>query len=303
MLATAIPRLTDTEFSGHIGTLVDITELKQEQGRVLANQKLESLGVLAAGIAHDFNNRLANIVADAEVVSAEIGDVSAAKEGLKRIQEVALRASETVRELFAYAGQEKAEFRSLDLGGLIGEMAQPMELAISKNATIEFDLPEELPPVYANAAQIRQVLNNLVTNAAEALGSRPGVIRVRASRSAPGTGSEETVGLNGSPADYVRLEVSDNGDGMSEEVCSRIFDPFFTTKFPGRGLGLAAVQGIVRLHGRNDSGGQRTGLRYENCHSAADRRRAESPFRRGAHEHLCTGRDGALHALGPDDRG
>ena len=123
------------------------------------------------------------------------------------------------------------------------------ELAISKNATLEFDLPEDLPPVYGNAAQIRQVLTNLVTNAAEALGSRPGVIRVRASRSAPGTGSEEIAGLNGSAADYVRLEVSDNGDGMSEEVCSRIFDPFFTTKFPGRGLGLAAVQGIVRLHG------------------------------------------------------
>ena len=92
MLATAIPRFTGTEFGGHIGTLVDITELKEEQERVLARQKLESLGVLAAGIAHDFNNRLANIVADAEVVSAEIGDVSAASEGLERIRQVALRA-------------------------------------------------------------------------------------------------------------------------------------------------------------------------------------------------------------------
>ena len=110
-----------------------------------------------------------------------------------------------------------------------------MKVSISKHAVLKINLDKDLPAVWGNAPQIRQVLMNLVINASEAIGDKEGVIQVTTSRVPAG--------------DYVRLEVSDNGCGMTEEAKAKIFDPFFTTKFAGRGLGLAVVQGIVRAHG------------------------------------------------------
>jgi CheY-like chemotaxis protein len=128
-------------------------------------------------------------------------------------------------------------------------MLELLKIAISKHATLMVDLPQNLPAVRASAVQIRQVVMNLITNASEALEDQEGVISVTIAVVGPGPGSFSDSQADPSHGEYLRLEVRDTGCGMTEEVQSRIFDPFFTTKFAGRGLGLAAVQGIIRSHG------------------------------------------------------
>jgi two-component system, cell cycle sensor histidine kinase and response regulator CckA len=239
VLDTGVPRFSpDGVFEGYIGSGIDITELKRSQEEALARQKLESLGVMAGGIAHDFNNLLGSIMAESELLRDELEDNPAAQLGAKRIGDVAMRAAEIVRQLMVYAGRDSAEFEQVDLAGIVREMLQLMRVSISKNAALNVDLPERLPVIRANPAQIRQVVMNLITNASEALGGREGAVTVALMQ----------VHTSGEPG-YLRLEISDTGCGMREEVRAGIFDPFFTTKGAGRGLGLASVQGIIRSHG------------------------------------------------------
>jgi len=166
---------------------------------------------------------------------------------------VAIRGAEIVRELMIYAGQDgTALLEAVDLSRLVEEILELLRVSISKHAVLRYlrtDLSRNLPAVRGNAAQIRQVVMNLVINASEAIGEKEGIINattvlVSGSVNLASTG---TTGMP--PGEYVRLEVSDNGCGMTETVKAKIFDPFFSTKFAGRGLGLAVVQGIVRAHG------------------------------------------------------
>ncbi|MEO8597487.1 MAG: ATP-binding protein [Candidatus Solibacter sp.] len=245
-----VPRFgPDGEFAGYIGTCIDVTEIKRSHEAALARQKLESVGVLAGGIAHDFNNLLGSIMADAELALTLLPAGSEAAEGIARINGVSLRAAEIVRELLAYAGKESAVLETVNASALVREMMQFLSVSISKRAVLRVQLPEDLPAVHANAAQLRQVVLNLVTNASEALGEDGGFITVSASQSRVSGDALAEKGLGSAEGNYLRLEVRDTGCGMTEEVRARMFDPFFTTKFTGRGLGLAAVQGIVRGHG------------------------------------------------------
>jgi two-component system cell cycle sensor histidine kinase/response regulator CckA len=245
VLATGRPRFESSgAFAGYVGSCTDITDVKRTQEEALARQKLESLGVLAGGIAHDFNNLLGGIVMNSELVLSELQGGSPAAEGVASIRNVAVRAAEIVGQMMAYAGQEDAVFEPVDLSRLLNELLEFLKVSISKRATLRVTLSEKLRTVRANSAQLRQVVLNLITNASEALGEQEGIIsvavtQVKSDESAP------TV----SRGDYVRLGISDTGCGMTEETQSKIFDPFFSTKFPGRGMGLAAVKGIVRRHG------------------------------------------------------
>jgi PAS domain S-box-containing protein len=231
---SAVPRMApDGVFSGYIASCIDITEVKRTQEEVLASQKLESVGRLASGIAHDFNNLLGGILASAELVLAEREQGLSSDEELLRIRTAAVRGGEIVRQLMIYGGKESPAFEPVDVSSLVEEMLQLLKVTISKHAVLKAELGECLPAVHGNPAQIRQIVMNLVTNASEAIAARDGVIRVTTS-----------------PAgDYIQLGVSDTGSGITPEVQARIFDPFFTTKFTGRGLGLSAVDGIVRAHG------------------------------------------------------
>ena len=195
--------------------------------------------MLAAGIAHDFNNLLGGIHANAEV--AEAGAVGAfAGEEIQAIKAISMRASEIVRQLMIYAGNEKSDFEPLDLSQLVREMLALIKVSISKSAALEIDLAKDLPAVLGNGPQIQQVVMNLVLDASDALGGRSGVIAVTTSSSSPATRS--------GGGNFVSLEVSDTGSGIPKESQARIFDLFFTTKFAGRALGLATVQGIARAH-------------------------------------------------------
>jgi PAS domain S-box-containing protein len=236
----------DGSFAGHIGSCLDMTELKRNQEEAVARQKLESLGVLASGIAHDFNNSLGGILASAEMLMLDLDESSPHWEELERIRNVAIHGSEIVRQLMVYAGEESAVLEDVDLASLVGEMLDLMQVSISKRAAMKVDLPKDLPIIRANQAQLRQVVMNLITNASEALGTEGGAISVSLAPVNVGAGNRIS-GLR--EGDYLRLQVADTGCGMTEGIKARIFDPFFTTKPTGRGLGLSAVRGIISSHG------------------------------------------------------
>ena len=235
------------------GSVRDITaektaELERERLRLkmLETQKLESLGVLAGGIAHDFNNLLTVILANATFVRGERGPND---DRLHDIEAAARRAADLCRQMLAYAGKGTFVVEPVDLGTLVRDTTQLLKVSISKKARLQFSLAPDLPMVDADPSQLRQVVMNLVINASEALADASGDIRLTtcvARPQPPAAGLIYSFDLP--PRDCVCLEVVDTGQGMSAGTLARIFDPFFTTKFAGRGLGLAAVLGIVRAH-------------------------------------------------------
>ena len=219
-------------------------------------QKLESIGVLAGGIAHDFNNLLHVVLGNADIALGNLTAGSPAREPLEEVVRATLRAADLTRQLLAYSGKGAFVVRHLDLSTEVREMATLLRTSISKQATLAWELTPDLPAVSADPTQIRQIVMNLITNASDALGEAGGTITLRTGVTrledlehqrfgAPLQG-EEPVEQSKGPLVY--LEIGDTGSGMSPDTLSRIFDPFFSTKFSGRGLGLAAVMGIVRTH-------------------------------------------------------
>lgn len=227
-----------------LAMIEDITEVKRNQEEAILRQKLESVGTLATGIAHDFNNLLGAVLAQAELAQAELGAGSIAEGELKTIRDLATRGSEIVRELMIYAGKETMSLGLVDVSRIVEEMLELLKVSVSKHSTIEMDLGQRLPLALASAAQISQLVMNLVTNASEAIGDRDGVIRVTTQRVTVGHSSRAMERLP--EGEYIQLKISDTGCGMSPEKQARVFDPFYSTKSGSRGLGLAVVHGIVR---------------------------------------------------------
>jgi len=235
----------------------DITENKrvEEEKRnlelqVQRVQKLESLGVLAGGIAHDFNNLLMVVLGHAEIAIQEIPPKYAVRENLAEITTAAQRAAELSQQMLLYAGRAAFALERVELRELVEKMAHLLQTAIPKTAVLTLHLERGLPPVEADPGQIRQIVMNLVINASEAIGDRSGTITVSLGATRCDEEYLRMTELHDhvAPGLYVHLEVTDTGIGMDAETRSRIFEPFFTTKFAGRGLGLAAVLGIVRAH-------------------------------------------------------
>jgi len=204
-------------------------------------QKLESIGVLAGGIAHDFNNLLHVVLGNADLARLHVPADSPAGEHLEEVIRATQRAAELTQQLLAYSGRGVVEQRRLDLSCEVREMGTLLRTAMSKQATLHWDLAPDLPPITADATQVRQVVMNLITNASDALGDESGTISLR-------TGLTHDDDEGKTPVPFVFLEVVDTGCGMDSSTLQRIFDPFFSTKFGGRGLGLAAVMGIVERH-------------------------------------------------------
>jgi PAS domain S-box-containing protein len=248
MLETATPRrLADGSFAGYVGIALDATDLKQGQEQLLAAQKLESLGVLVAGIAHNFNNLMGAVIAEADLALSELPPGSAPYENVERINAIAIRAADIVFMLTVYATAGTAgQLTSINFSSVVEEILPLIRATVSKNIDFSVSLAPTLPLIRADMSQLRQVVMNLLTNACEALPSQEGTVCVNTSyiRLRPGDARLDQGNLH--PGGYVRLCVTDNGCGIPIEMRGKIFDPFYTTKFLGRGLGLAAVQGIVR---------------------------------------------------------
>ena len=252
VLEDGIPRFEQGGvFVGYIGSCLDITDLKRAHEEDLTKQKLETVGMLAGGIAHDFNNLLGGVLAHSELALAELASGSNPTDELERIRDGAIRGAEIVRQLMIYAGQESEALELVDVSAIVKDMLELLKVSVSKHVSVEADLGKQLPVVRANPSQIRQVVMNLFYNASEAIGDQDGVIRVTTRRVIVGGDSPVATSEPLAKGDYVQLEISDTGRGMTPEVQARIFDTFFTTKIGGNhGLGLAGVQKIVeRLHG------------------------------------------------------
>jgi two-component system, cell cycle sensor histidine kinase and response regulator CckA len=246
-----------------LGTHMDITERKRAEEALRLAQKTESLGVLAGGVAHDFNNLLVAILGQTSLALAKLSPESAANAPIQKAVAAAQRAADLTRQLLAYSGRGRFTVQPLRLNSLVEENLRLLEVALPKNVRLAADLAEHLPMIQADAGQLQQVLMNLIINAAEAIGVRPGAVAIRTGVteiSASDCHLWRHTGELPAAGRYVILQVSDDGCGMDALTLNRIFDPFFTTKFTGRGLGLAAVLGIVKGH--------RGGLRVESIPGA-----------------------------------
>ena len=220
------------------------------QRQFLHAEKLKSLGLMAGGIAHDFNNLLAAVIGNIELGLLDSKNKPPIHELLREALTAANRAAHLTRQMLAYSGRGRFVVTNLDLNGVIRGMEEILNAAVSKKASLELSLAPMLPMVEGDAAQLQQIVVNLVTNASEALEDKPGYISVTTAVRIYDDNflAASRTGTPLKPGCYVTLEVCDSGCGMDESVQQRLFDPFFSTKFTGRGLGMSAVLGAVRSH-------------------------------------------------------
>lgn len=241
------------------GVLVarDITSHREREREQLQVERklqealfLENLSVLAEGIAHDFNNILTSIIGYAELTMLDLPAHDPARTNVDAIVSGARRASDLTRQLLAYAGKGRFAVQTLELNALVSGLTTLLLGLLGPGATLTLQLAEPLPPITVDASQIEQMLIQLIKNAAEALDKGLGTVTISTKLTALSREKLDglTFGAGLLPGLYVCLAITDNGPGMDEATLARIFTPFFTTKFTGRGLGLAAVYGIVRSH-------------------------------------------------------
>ncbi|WLT32514.1 response regulator [Geothrix sp. PMB-07] len=225
-------------------------EQRRTQEALLNSQRLESLGVLAGGIAHDFNNLLAAVQGNLNLAQAQIDPGGPAHRPLEQAEMAVQKASDLTRQMLAYSGRGHFLIKPLDLNLSVKEMSHLLQVTLPKKTTLILNLAPDVPPILADAAQIQQVMLNLVTNAAEAIGPQEGVITLSTSAEYLDQPALEalcpTQGLEA--GSFAILQVADTGCGMDSELIERIFDPFFTTKQTGHGLGLSAIHGILKTH-------------------------------------------------------
>ncbi len=256
-LESVATRKNEKGVSEILTTVSDITELINiEKERLILEkevrhvQRLESLGVLAGGIAHDFNNILTSVLGNTGLMLMELPDDSPLREKLVDIETASKRAVILAQQMLAYSGKGKFDVRTINLNEVIMDISKLLESSISRQVTMEFKLDKNIPAIEADVAQIQQVVMNLITNAAEAIGDGNGVVTVVSGITmAPESDGQGLMPTEPPSGEYVYIKVVDSGIGMNEETLERLFDPFFSTKFSGRGLGMSAVLGIV--HGHN----------------------------------------------------
>jgi two-component system, cell cycle sensor histidine kinase and response regulator CckA len=249
-----------TTYLGNPATQVIIRDIRERkrieaerlafERRLLETQKLESLGVLAGGIAHDFNNLLMGVLGNASLALLELPPGSPVEYSIRQIEDAARRAAELTRQMLVYAGKEQFVVQAVSLSAIVEEMSRRAQVSFGKSVSLQRHLDNQLPRIQADAAQMRQLVMNLVINASEAIGDAAATITLTTGvRRLTNAYLATTYLAPDLPSgSYVYLEVADTGRGMDAARLARIFEPFFTTRFTGRGLGLSAVLGIVRGH-------------------------------------------------------
>jgi len=253
-------RNDDGEMVGLVGIAIDATSRLQAdaeknlmQKQMEHAQRLESLGVLAGGIAHDFNNILTSIMGNASMAERKFKGVSEKGTGyLSNIVQAAEKAALLCKQMLAYSGKGHFIVKPINLSSMVKSVTSLLGVSIHSTVELKYHLADQLPNIEADEAQLQQVIMNLVINASDAIGEQHGVVSISSGLMYADVAylaqtvvhSEVSLG----EGDYVYLEVSDTGCGMSPDVQTRLFEPFFTTKFTGKGLGMSAIQGIIRGH-------------------------------------------------------
>ncbi len=232
--------------------LTDITQYEETNKIIYYQQKMESLGRMAGGIAHEYNNLLVGILGQATVALAKLGEAHPASKHMQKAVKSAKQAAFLTQQMLAYSGRRYLEKQSLNLDEFVLDNLPLIQAAIPKFIQIDTHLANHLPVILVDKGQLQQVLMNLILNATEAIGEQSGRITITTKRFQ--LHENDSVRMNDVGPElqtnmYVCLSVHDNGCGMDDETRKQIFDPFFTTKFTGRGLGLAAVKGIMVGHG------------------------------------------------------
>jgi len=249
LASRAAPRFdAGGRFAGLIGSCIDITESRQAEERLRHAAKLESLGILAGGIAHDFNNLLTGIMGNASLILEDLPPESRSIPFAENIVQASETAAQLTRQMLAYSGKGRFVLERVDLSREVREITPLLEASIPRMVALKMQLARALPLVEADPGQIQQLVMNLVINGAEAIGNSAGTVTVATEVSHLDSNLPIVSGFPVPEGRCVTLRVLDTGCGMDAQTRSRIFDPFFTTKFTGRGLGLAAVSGIVRGH-------------------------------------------------------
>jgi len=238
-----------------VATIRNITERKLAEAhrerleqQLRQSQKMEAIGTLAGGIAHDFNNILTAILGHAELMRPQVRGLPGVEDRLAEITKAGARAKDLVSQILTFSRRQEHTRTPMSLAPAIAEALKLLRAAIPASIEIDADVDPNLPPVRADATQIHQVVMNLASNAAAAMGGGPGQLLVRCSAVTLDDAAAADAGVAAGP--YVRLVIEDTGCGMPPEVLERVFDPFFTTKGPGEGtgLGLSVVHGIVKAH-------------------------------------------------------
>lgn len=250
-LSRAVPISSgDGEILKWFGTTTDVEDQKQTETALFNKQKLDSLGVLAGGIAHDFNNLLCVVLGGASLMADALPPEDSLQGSLTDIINATERAAHLTRQMLAYAGKGQFLIEQLDMGELVQSTCDLVRASLPKNVVLTVHPERDLPAVSGDAGQMQQVVMNLVMNAGEAIDQTTGGrVRVKITRvdvTAARVQKIELITGNLTAGRYIVIEIQDSGCGMDEETREKIFDPFFTTKFTGRGLGLSAVQGIIR---------------------------------------------------------
>ena len=234
-----------------VAFIQDITERKNTEQALRNAQKMESIGTLAGGIAHDFNNLLNAIMGQSSLALHKLPKESPAVNNITKAINASEHAADLTRQLLAYSGRGKFINAEIDLNSLVKENVQMLEVSVPKTTQLQYALGSSSPRIIGDVGQIQQVIMNLIINAGEAMGPNPGYIILRTDQvelRENDTGYWKYTNIPLAPGSYAKIQVRDTGSGISQETLTRIFDPFFTTKFTGRGLGLAAVLGIIKGH-------------------------------------------------------
>ena len=250
-LSSAVPiGVVDGQVAKWFGTGTDMEDQKRAELAVFHKQKLESLGVLAGGLAHDFNNLLCGILGGASFIADSLPPSDSMQSILNDMIRASERAAHLTRQMLAYAGKGSFLIEQVDLNELIQSTCAMIKGSIPNHVLLTLDLRPDLLPVSADSSQMQQVAMNLILNAAESIdeSKRGSVIVTTDLVKLTAVEIEETEFVTGTlaPGCYVMLQVRDNGSGINESILNKIFEPFYTTKFTGRGLGLSAVEGILR---------------------------------------------------------
>jgi PAS domain S-box-containing protein len=250
-------RDSERRFVGWLVTIHDISTRRRNEAerwaferRVQEQQQSESLMVLAGGVAHDFNNLLTGILGNADLIAIQSPPDSDERRAAEAIVIGAQRAADLVSKMLAYSGGGRVVAEQVNLELLMREMVDLLGASVARECALTYHSTGALPMIETDPTHIRQVVMNLIINAAEAVDDQHGVIKVETGRETLDQSKlrQMTFGADVPPGDYVYIDVVDNGTGMSEETMARMCEPFFSTKDQGRGLGMAAVRGIVRSH-------------------------------------------------------